>query len=70
MNPLGLLESLNPYLALLCLIGTCALGVLVFAQGRELRRLRDWAGDAPEKAGREREAHQENPKATYKAGRR
>lgn len=68
MNPLDLLESLSPYLALLGLVGTCALGMLVFVQGRELKRLRTWAGDAPEKARRERSVS--TPQDAYSDGRR
>src|SRR5689334_18627982 len=36
--------------AFAALLGIAILSLLVFAQGREIRRLRDWAGRAPERA--------------------
>src|ERR1700722_15891106 len=35
--------------AIAALLGIAVLSLLVFAQGRELKRLREWAGRAPER---------------------
>src|SRR5205807_8203425 len=36
--------------AFVALLGIAVLSLLVFSQAREIRRLRDWAGRAPERA--------------------
>ena len=36
--------------AFAALLGVAILSLLVFSQGRELKRLREWAGRAPERA--------------------
>ena len=41
-------EKYGAYVAIGCFFGLAALSLLYFAQARELRRLRDWAGRSPE----------------------
>jgi hypothetical protein len=48
-------EKYGAYVGLAAFLGLAVLTVLYFAQARELKRLRDWAGRAPERA-RELEA--------------
>src|SRR3954465_4022090 len=43
-------EKYGPYVGLAAFLGLAVLTVLYFAQARELKRLRDWAGRAPERA--------------------
>ena len=43
-------EKYGAYVALAAFLGLAVLTVLYFAQARELKRLRDWAGRAPERA--------------------
>ena len=43
-------EKFGAYVGLAAFIGLAVLTVLYFAQARELKRLRDWAGRAPERA--------------------
>jgi hypothetical protein len=43
-------EKYGAYVGLAAFIGLAVLSVLYFAQARELKRLRDWAGRAPERA--------------------
>jgi LytR cell envelope-related transcriptional attenuator len=43
-------EKYGPYVGLGAFLGLAILTVLYFAQARELKRLRDWAGRAPERA--------------------
>ncbi|UJA18764.1 hypothetical protein HJD18_00135 [Thermoleophilia bacterium SCSIO 60948] len=50
------LEGLGPILGLIALIGLVVMAFLIIGQGRELRRLRDWAGRAPERADEAAEA--------------
>src|SRR3982751_4509306 len=45
-----LLEKGGAYAGLAAFFGLAVLTVLYFAQARELKRLRDWAGRAPERA--------------------
>jgi LytR cell envelope-related transcriptional attenuator len=42
-------EKYGAYLAIASFIGLALLSILYFAQAREVRRLRDWAGRAPER---------------------
>src|SRR5436305_7293630 len=44
------LTEVGAIVAFAALLGIAVLSLLVFAQGREIRRLRDWAGRAPERA--------------------
>lgn len=45
-----LIERIGAFLGLAAFLGLGALALLYFQQGREVRRLRDWAGRAPERA--------------------
>src|ERR671914_381663 len=43
-------ETYGAYIGLAAFLGLAVLSLLFFAQARELKRLRDWAGRAPERA--------------------
>src|SRR5918997_413511 len=43
-------ERYGAYVGIAAFVGLALLSLLYFAQARELRRLRDWAGRAPERA--------------------
>src|SRR5688572_32915418 len=43
-------EKYGAYIGIAAFFGRAVLSILSFAQARELRRLRDWAGRAPERA--------------------
>src|SRR5215213_11784241 len=43
-------EKYGAYLGIAAFLGLAVLSLLYFAQAREVRRLRDWAGRAPERA--------------------
>ena len=45
-----LIERLGAFLGLAAFLGLGVFALLYFQQGREVRRLRDWAGRAPERA--------------------
>jgi hypothetical protein len=45
-----LLERIGPYLGIAAFIGLAILAFLIIQQAREVRRLREWAGRAPERA--------------------
>src|SRR5689334_14892232 len=42
------IEKYGAYVGIACFFGLAVLSLLYFAQARELRRLRDWAGRSPE----------------------
>ncbi|MGX6448976.1 hypothetical protein ACVU7I_13045, partial [Patulibacter sp. S7RM1-6] len=42
-------DTIGPYVGFASLIAVVAMAVLLFAQGRELQRLREWAGTSPER---------------------
>src|SRR5689334_21457673 len=44
------IESIGPVLGIVAFIGLAVLAFLLFHQAREIRRVRDWAGRAPERA--------------------
>jgi hypothetical protein len=46
-----LLERVGSYAGLGAFLGLAVLALLYFSQARDVRRLRDWAGRAPERAG-------------------
>lgn len=46
-----LIEKIGPYLGIAAFLGLSVLAFLIFQQAREVRRLREWAGRAPERAG-------------------
>jgi hypothetical protein len=43
-------EKYGAYVGFAAFLGLAVLSLLYFAQARELKRLRDWAGRAPERA--------------------
>src|SRR5215210_7858697 len=43
-------DKVGAYVGIASFIGLAVLSLLYFAQAREVRRLRDWAGRAPERA--------------------
>ena len=47
---MDLIERIGAFLGLAAFGGLGVLALLYFQQGREVRRLRDWAGRAPERA--------------------
>jgi hypothetical protein len=44
------IKSIGPVLGIVAFVGLAVLAFLLFQQARDLRRLRDWAGRAPERA--------------------
>src|SRR3954465_15212018 len=48
----GGLEKIGAYAGLAAVVGLGVLSLLYFSQAREVRRLREWAGGAPERARR------------------
>ncbi len=44
------IESIGPVLGIVAFIGLAVLAFLLFQQARDIRRLREWAGRAPERA--------------------
>jgi|SRR5215211_136421 len=44
------IESIGPLLGIIAFVGLAVLALLIFQQARDIRRLRDWAGRAPERA--------------------
>jgi hypothetical protein len=53
-----LIESIGPILGIVAFVGLATLAFLLFQQGRDIRRLREWAGRAPERAREAAEATQ------------
>ncbi len=47
---MDLIERVGSYAGLLAFLGLAVLALLYFSQARDVRRLRDWAGRAPERA--------------------
>lgn len=45
-----LIEKIGPYLGIAAFLGLSVLAFLIFQQAREIRRLREWAGRAPERS--------------------
>ena len=48
---MDLLERVGSYAGLGAFLGLAVLALLYFSQARDVRRLREWAGRAPERAG-------------------
>src|ERR1700754_2312381 len=48
-SPQHEVEKYGAYVAIACFFGLAILSLLYFAQARELRRLREWAGVQPER---------------------
>jgi hypothetical protein len=46
-----LIEQIGPFLGIAAFLGLAILAFLIIQQAREVRRLREWAGRAPERAG-------------------
>src|SRR5919198_2702963 len=44
------IESIGPLLGIVAFLGLAVLAFLLFQQARDIRRLREWAGRAPERA--------------------
>jgi LytR cell envelope-related transcriptional attenuator len=51
-----LIDRIGPYLGIAAFLGLAILAFLLIQQAREIRRLREWAGRAPERAGEATEA--------------
>ena len=51
-----LIDRIVPYLGIAAFLGLAILAFLIIQQAREVRRLREWAGRAPERAGEATEA--------------
>src|SRR4051812_1306849 len=45
-----LIDRIGPYLGIAAFLGLAILAFLIIQQAREVRRLREWAGRAPERA--------------------
>jgi hypothetical protein len=52
---MDLIEQIGPVAGLVAFVGLAVLAFLIFQQSRDMRRLREWAGRAPERA---KEAHE------------
>jgi hypothetical protein len=66
-----LIEKVGSYVGLLAFLGFAALAFLFFSQARDVRRLRDWAGRAPERmmaAAQRLEAEQPEAQRVETAG--
>src|SRR3954452_11133063 len=53
-----IIKSIGPILGIVAFVGLATLAFLLFQQARDLRRLREWAGRAPERAQEAAEAVQ------------
>jgi len=53
---IDLIERIGPYLGIAAFLGLAVLAFLIFQQAREVRRLREWAGRAPERLDEAEEA--------------
>lgn len=51
-----LIKEIGAFAGLLAFLGLAVLALLAFSQGRDLRRLREWAGSAPERDAERKEA--------------
>jgi hypothetical protein len=51
-----LIQEIGAYAGLVAFLGLAVLALLAFTQGRDLRRLREWAGSAPERDAQRKEA--------------
>jgi LytR cell envelope-related transcriptional attenuator len=47
---MDLIEKIGPFVGLAAFVGLAVLAFVIFQQSRDLRRLREWAGRAPERA--------------------
>ena len=46
-----IIQEIGSYAGLAAIVGLAVLSALYFSQARDVRRLRDWAGRAPERTG-------------------
>jgi hypothetical protein len=53
---IDLIERIGPYLGIAAFLALAILAFLIFQQAREVRRLREWAGRAPERSNEASEA--------------
>jgi hypothetical protein len=53
---LELIEQIGAFAGLAAFLGLALLAMLAFSQGRDIRRLREWAGSAPERDNERKEA--------------
>jgi hypothetical protein len=53
---LKVIEQIGAFAGLAAFLGLAVLALLSFTQGRDLRRLREWAGSAPERDSERKEA--------------
>jgi hypothetical protein len=53
---MDLIEKIGPFVGLVAFIGLAVLAFVIFQQSRDVRRLREWAGRAPERAKEAAEA--------------
>lgn len=51
-----LIKEIGAFAGLAAFLGLALLAMLAFSQGRDLRRLREWAGSAPERDGERKDA--------------
>lgn len=51
-----LIKEIGAFAGLLAFLGLAVLALLSFAQGRDIRRLREWAGSAPERDAERKES--------------
>jgi hypothetical protein len=51
-----LIKEIGAFAGLVAFLGLAVLALLSFAQGRDIRRLREWAGSAPERDAERKEA--------------
>jgi LytR cell envelope-related transcriptional attenuator len=63
-----LLERIGPYLGIAAFLGLAVLAFLIIQQAREVRRLREWAGRAPERADEAAQAAAAAAEARGEAG--
>jgi hypothetical protein len=64
------IKDAGSYAGFACVLGLAVLSVLYFAQARELKRLREWAGRAPERAAEMQERIQQGAVAPQQADQR
>ena len=53
---LDLIQEIGAFAGLVAFLGLAVLAMLAFTQGRDIRRLREWAGSAPERDAERKEA--------------
>jgi hypothetical protein len=51
-----LIKEIGAFTGLAAFLGLAVLAMLAFSQGRDIRRLREWAGSAPERDGERKDA--------------